>query len=85
MAETAGGCLRTVGEAADPQLSGRFAPAGELDGSYLTLARGLADDRWRLYIWDADDFPGPPAAKVEIPAVAPHGLHANWFRREETS
>jgi carotenoid cleavage dioxygenase-like enzyme len=63
----------------------RRGSAGELDGYYMTLARGLADDRSWLYIWDAGDFPCAPAAKVEIPAVVPNGLHANWFPLEETS
>jgi carotenoid cleavage dioxygenase len=57
----------------------RQRSSDELDGYYMTLARGLADDRSWLYIWDAGDFPGPPRAKVEIPAVVPNGLHANWF------
>jgi carotenoid cleavage dioxygenase-like enzyme len=53
--------------------------AGELDGYYLTLARTVADDRSWLYVWDAGDFPGPPRARVAIPAAVPNGLHANWF------
>jgi carotenoid cleavage dioxygenase-like enzyme len=59
----------------------RQGAAEELDGYYLTLASGLADDRSWLYIWDAGDFPCVPVAKVEIPAVIPNGLHANWFPR----
>jgi carotenoid cleavage dioxygenase len=59
----------------------RQGAADELDGYYMTLARGLPDDRSYLYIWDAGDFPCPPAARVEIPAVVPNGLHANWFPR----
>ncbi len=62
-----------------------FAPrqgsSGELDGYYLTLARSVPDDRSWLYIWDAGDFPGPPVARVAIPATVPNGLHANWFPR----
>jgi carotenoid cleavage dioxygenase-like enzyme len=53
--------------------------AEELDGYYLTLARSVADDRSWLYVWDAAEFPGPPRARVAIPAVVPNGLHANWF------
>lgn len=45
----------------------------------MTLARSVPDDRSWLYIWDAGDFPGPPMAKVAIPATVPNGLHANWF------
>jgi carotenoid cleavage dioxygenase len=62
-----------------------FAPrqgaSDELDGYYLTLARGLPDDRSWLYVWDAADFPSVPVAKVAIPAAVPNGLHANWFPR----
>jgi carotenoid cleavage dioxygenase-like enzyme len=59
----------------------RQGAADELDGYYMTLARGLPEDRSWLYIWEAGDFPSPPAARVEIPAVVPNGLHANWFPR----
>ena len=59
----------------------RDGAAAELDGYYMTLARSVSDDRSWLYIWDAADFPGPPMAKVAIPATVPNGLHANWFSR----
>jgi carotenoid cleavage dioxygenase len=59
----------------------RQGGSGELDGYYMTLARGLPDDRSWLYIWDAADFPCAPVAKVAIPATVPNGLHANWFPR----
>jgi carotenoid cleavage dioxygenase-like enzyme len=66
-----------------------FAPregaTEELDGYYLTLARSLPDDRSWLYLWDAADFPGPPMARVAIPATVPNGLHANWFARHRSS
>jgi carotenoid cleavage dioxygenase-like enzyme len=59
----------------------RAGSTEELDGYYMTLARSLPDDRSWLYIWDAGDFPGPPMARVAIPATVPNGLHANWFPR----
>jgi carotenoid cleavage dioxygenase-like enzyme len=59
----------------------RDGAAAELDGYYMTLARSVPDDRSWLYIWDAADFPGPPVAKVAIPATVPNGLHANSFTR----
>ena len=61
----------------------RQGAADELDGYYMTLARGLSDDRSWLYIWDAGDFPCAPMAQVMIPAVVPNGLHANWFPRRQ--
>jgi carotenoid cleavage dioxygenase-like enzyme len=57
----------------------RNGSAEELDGYYMTLARGLPDDRSWLYIWDAAEFPSPPMARIAIPAAVPNGLHANWF------
>jgi carotenoid cleavage dioxygenase-like enzyme len=64
-----------------------FAPrtgsADELDGYYLTFARSIAGDRSWLLVWDAADFPGPPQARVAIPAPVPNGLHANWFPLSE--
>ncbi len=66
----------SIGEVAFAPRSGATE---ELDGYYLTFARSIADDRSWLYVWDADDFPGPPRARVLIPAPIPNGLHANWF------
>jgi carotenoid cleavage dioxygenase-like enzyme len=57
----------------------RTGATDELDGYYLTFARSVTDDRSWLHVWDAADFPGPPMARVAIPAVVPNGLHANWF------
>jgi carotenoid cleavage dioxygenase-like enzyme len=87
MAEAVQGGLRTVDEAASPYLSGRFAPVRrESDADDLRVegtqfnrvtidpARGTAT---RTEVADqASEFP-----RVEIPAVVPNGLHANWFPR----
>ncbi|HEY2284465.1 MAG TPA: carotenoid oxygenase family protein [Streptosporangiaceae bacterium] len=70
----------SIGEVVFAPRSGTPADAaGELDGYYLTLARSVSGDRSWLYVWDAGDFPGPPCARVAIPATIPNGLHANWF------
>ena len=69
----------SIGEVVFAPRPGPPGPAEELDGYYLTLARTVADDRSWLYVWDAGDFPGPPRARVAIPAAVPNGLHANWF------
>ena len=45
--------------------------AGELDGYYMSLARGLADDRSWLYIWDAGDFPAPRRRRSKSPPSSP--------------
>lgn len=57
----------------------RTGATKELDGYYLTFARTVSDDRSWLYVWDAADVPGPPRARVALPAVVRGGLHANWF------
>ena len=60
-----------------------FAPrpggTDELDGSYLAFGTSLDDGHSALYVWDADDFPAPPRARVLIPQRVPNGLHGNWF------
>ena len=44
-----------------------FAPrpggTDELDGSYLAFGTALDDGHSALYVWDADDFPAPPARR----------------------
>lgn len=62
------------------------APVGrgdaELDGWYLTFGTDLAAQRSYLVVWDAQDFPAAPVARVRMPHRVPNGLHGNWLPAE---
>jgi carotenoid cleavage dioxygenase-like enzyme len=72
-----GAAIGEVVFAPRPGLPG--ADGDELDGYYLTVARSPAGRRSWLQVWDAGDFPGPPQARVALPADVPAGQHASWF------
>ena len=59
-----------------------FAPAGpdaaEDEGWVLCLAYDAAENASSLVIIDAQDFSGPPVARVKLPQRVPYGAHGNW-------
>jgi carotenoid cleavage dioxygenase len=52
--------------------------AGEGSGWLMTLAYSGATDSSALYILNAEDLCGEPAAVVELPQRVPAGFHGNW-------
>ncbi len=60
-----------------------FAPAGpdsaEDEGWILVFAHDEADDRTELRIIEAQDFSGPPVARVRLPRRVPYGAHGSWL------
>jgi carotenoid cleavage dioxygenase-like enzyme len=60
-----------------------FAPAGpaaaEDEGWVLVFAHDEAEDRTELRIIDAQDFSGPPVARVRLPRRVPYGAHGAWL------
>ena len=61
-------------------LSGRFAPAHrEITVATLAVEGDLPSDLSGRYVRNADEFAGPPRARVRIPQLVPNGRHGNWF------
>jgi carotenoid cleavage dioxygenase len=56
----------------------RTADAAEGDGWLLALAYSGQRDASALYVLDASDLTGDPAAIVELPQRVPIGFHGNW-------
>ena len=54
----------------------------ELDGWYLTYGTDLSARHSYFLVWDAQDFPSDPVAKVRMPRRIPNGLHGNWMPAE---
>ncbi|MGP0029242.1 MAG: carotenoid oxygenase family protein [Acidimicrobiales bacterium] len=52
--------------------------ASEDDGWVLTIAHEADTDRSALYILQAGDICGEPAAIVHLPQRVPEGFHGNW-------
>ncbi|MFV0316826.1 MAG: carotenoid oxygenase family protein [Microthrixaceae bacterium] len=63
------------------------APVGagdpELDGWYLTWASEPDASATYPVVWDAQEFPSAPIAKVRMPHRVPNGLHGNWLSAED--
>jgi carotenoid cleavage dioxygenase-like enzyme len=62
-----------------------FVPRGddgaEDDGWVVLFGHDLETDRSELRIIDAQDFSGPPVARVFTPQRVPYGSHGNWMPR----
>lgn len=60
-----------------------FAPAGpdaaEDEGWVLVLAHDEAEGTTELRVIDAQDFSGPPVARVRMPRRIPYGAHGAWL------
>jgi carotenoid cleavage dioxygenase len=60
-----------------------FAPAGpdaaEDEGWVLVFAHDEAEARTELRVIDAQDFSGPPVARVRLPRRVPYGAHGAWL------
>jgi carotenoid cleavage dioxygenase-like enzyme len=69
------GAGATVGEAI---FVPRSPEARESDGWVLTLVHQRETDSSALYILNAEDLCGDPAAIVHLPQRVPAGFHGNW-------
>lgn len=65
----------------EPVFVPRSPDGAEDDGWVLVLTYDPADDRSHLRIIDAQNFSGPPVAKVFTPQRVPYGSHGNWMPR----
>jgi carotenoid cleavage dioxygenase-like enzyme len=61
-----------------------FAPASpdsaEDEGWVMAIVHDEASDISYLNIIDAQDFSGPPVARVRLPQRVPYGSHGNWIQ-----
>jgi len=60
---------------------GVFVPAGpgEDEGYVLSVVYDPNSDKSHLVIVDAQNFAGPPLARVQLPVRVPFGFHGNWI------
>jgi len=62
-----------------------FVPRGEGgaedDGWVVLFGHDVETDRSEFRIIDAQDFSGPPVARVFTPQRVPYGAHGNWMPR----
>lgn len=67
---------RTAGE---PVLAAAPGTGAEDEGWVLTFVYDAASDRSDLIIVDAQDFAGPPVARIHLPVRVPFGFHGSWI------
>lgn len=65
--------------AQEPVFVPRPSAGSEDDGWILTYLHDGSSNRAEVVILNADDFTGPPAARIRIPARVPFGFHGNWL------
>lgn len=65
----------------EPVFVPRSADAAEDDGWVLSFTYDPTEDRSHLRIIDAQNFSGPPIARIFTPQRVPYGSHGNWMPR----
>ena len=65
----------------EPVFIPRDGATGEDDGWIVLFTYDPSADRSELRIIDAQDFAGPPVARVFTPQRVPYGAHGNWMPR----
>ena len=65
-------------KAGEPVFAPAAPDAAEDEGWVLVYAHDEASGRTELRIIDAQDFSGPPVARVLLPQRVPYGAHGTW-------